>query len=161
MTRLAALFVAAALAFACAACKSAPSEPPKASTGDYKGEHKIRFGEEPPPSESAPAKEGGDSKVLGWIAAPFENIVYLPWKLIGGGIKGGVDGVSAGFGKDASGNQRMPFIGAVFSPINLVFGLLTGAVEGVAIEPGLVGPDDSFGHAMSAPLKHPTSIWWY
>ena len=159
MNRLASLFVAASIAFGCAACKSSPEGPKQASTGDYKGEHKIRFGEEAPPPQEE--RSGGDSKVLGWIAAPFENVVYLPWKLIGGGIKGGVDGVSAGFNKDAEGNQRMPFLGVLFSPVNLVFGFLTGAVEGVTIDPGVVGPDDSFGHAMSAPLRHPTTIWWY
>src|SRR5262245_13780390 len=112
MKRLVALFAAVAIALACAACQTTPAEPTKASTGDFKGEKKIRFGEAPPPS--APEEKSGGSNALGWVAAPFENIVYLPWKLIGGGIKGGVDGVSAGFNKDAQGNQRMPFLGVLF-----------------------------------------------
>ena len=94
--------------------------------------------------------------MLGWVAAPFENVIYLPWKLIGGGFKGAADGVGAGFSKD-----RMPFLAALFSPANAVVGFLTGAVEGVALSPGLVGPGDNFGYAMSRPTKHATTIWWY
>ncbi len=157
MNRLVAVFLAAALAFACAACKSSSSAPPQASTGDFKGEHKIRFQEEAPP----PAESSGGSKALAWAATPFENIVYLPWKFVGGALKGVADGVSAGFGKDSSGNPRMPIMGVLFSPVNAVLGLGTGAVEGLAIEPVLLGPDDGFGHAMSQPMRHPTSIWWY
>jgi hypothetical protein len=156
MNRFFAFILVAALGLASAACKSAQSEPPKASTGDYKGENKIRFSEEPANSSSS-----GGPTTLDYVATPFENVVYLPWKVIGGAIKGSVDGVSAGFGKDSSGNQRMPIMGLIFSPANLVVGFLTGAVEGVVIDPGVVGPEDSFGHAMGQPLRHPTSIWWY
>jgi hypothetical protein len=155
MNRFFALILVAAFGLASSACKSSQSEPPKASTGDYKGENKIRFSEEPTKASS----EGPSA--LAWAATPFENIVYLPWKVIGGALKGSVDGVSAGFGKDPSGNQRMPAMGLLFSPLNLVTGFLTGAVEGAVIDPGVVGPEDSFGHAMGQPLKHPTSIWWY
>jgi hypothetical protein len=148
----------ASFGLASTACKSAPSEPPKASTGDFKGENKIRFQEEP----AAETKSGSSGPGFwDYAAAPFENIVYLPWKVVGGAIKGSVDGVSAGFGKDPSGNQRMPAIGLLFSPLNLVVGLLTGAVEGAVIDPGIVGVNDSFGHAMNQPLRHPTPIWWY
>jgi len=157
MNRLFALLLAASFGLASSACKSAPSEPPKASTGDFKGENKIRFQEEPP----AKAADSGEPGFVDYAATPFENIVYLPWKVIGGAIKGSVDGVSAGFGKDPSGNQRMPAIGLLFSPVNLVFGFVTGALEGAVIDPGVVGPTDSFGHAMDRPLRHPTSIWWY
>jgi hypothetical protein len=157
MNRFFALVLVAAFGLASAACKSTPSDPPKASTGDYKGENKIRFKEEPEPSSSS----SGGPGAFDYAMVPFENIVYLPWKVIGGACKGGVDGVSAGFGKDSSGNQRMPIMGLLFSPLNLVTGFVTGAVEGAVIDPGVIGPTDSFGHSMGQPLRHPTSIWWY
>jgi hypothetical protein len=156
MNRFFALVLVAAFGLASTACKSSPAEQPKASTGDFKGENKIRFQEEPAKSSSS-----GGPGALDYVAVPFENIVYLPWKVIGGALKGSVDGVMAGFGKDPSGNQRMPAMGLIFSPLNLAAGFVTGAVEGAVIEPGVVGPEDSFGHAMGQPLRHPTSIWWY
>jgi hypothetical protein len=45
--------------------------------------------------------------------------------------------------------------------VNAIAGFGTGAVEGVLLKPVLVGPGDSFGHAMAQPTKHATSIWWY
>jgi hypothetical protein len=156
MNRRFTVLLAASLALASAACKSAPSEPPKASTGDFKGERKIRFKD-----EGVPEGEASGPGVIDYVAAPFENIVYLPWKLVGGAGKGAVDGVAAGFGKDDEHRPRMPAIGLLFSPLNAILGLLTGAAEGVADEPVLVGVDDSFSHAMGRPLRRPTTIWWY
>lgn len=85
-----------------------------------------------------------------------ENVVYLPWKPVGGALKGASDGVMAGFDKG-----RMPLLGLLFSPVNLAVGFVTGVFEGAAGSPGVVGPSDDFGRAMSAPTKHTTSIWWY
>ncbi len=155
--RIAALVLLAALALAGTACSTTPKEnaAPKTSTYGGEGNPKIKFGEKSDGGGEAESSGGGAS-AFAWALTPFENIVYLPWKLIGGGAKGGADGVRAGFDKD-----RMPAIGLLFSPVNLVVGFLTGAVETVASKPVLIGPDDSFGHAMAQPTKHATSIWWY
>jgi hypothetical protein len=152
--RIAVLLLAAALGLA-AGCKSsepARQEPPKASTYDGEGPPKIKFQNESP-TGTEPAKGPG---FLDYVAVPFENIVYIPWKLIGGGAKGVSDGVSAGFAKD-----RMPILGVVFLPVNAIAGFATGAVETVAMSPVFVGPGDSFGHAMAQPTRHATAIWWY
>lgn len=142
------------LVLACAACKSAQQQAPqdqKASTYDGEGKPKIKFEDQQsdPKGRAAPG-------AMDYVMTPFENIVYLPWKLLGGAGKGVADGVSAGFAKD-----RMPIMGLVFSPINAVAGFVTGAVEGVALSPGVVGPSDDFSRAMGQPLRHPTSVWWY
>jgi hypothetical protein len=141
------------LALACGACKTAQpqQQQEKPSTYDGEGKPKIKF-------EESPSNSGGRAApgAFDYVMTPFENIVYLPWKLLGGAGKGVADGVSAGFGKD-----RMPILGLVFSPLNAVAGLVTGAVEGVALSPGVVGPSDDFSRAMGQPLRHPTSIWWY
>ncbi len=145
----AAVLVAAQLAQGCKT--SGQSAPPEQGSGGAEvTKSGVKF--------TQPAEEGssGTPRALKWAATPFENVVYLPWKFVGGGCKGAVDGVGAGFAEG-----RMPFLGALFSPVNLVAGFLTGAVEGVALPPVLVGPDDSFGYAMSQPTKHPTTIWWY
>jgi hypothetical protein len=142
------------LVLACAACKTAQpqaQQDQKPSTYDGEGKPKIKF-------EEAPAQTGGrpGPGAVDYVMTPFENIVYLPWKLIGGAGKGAADGVSAGFAKD-----RMPIMGLLFSPLNAAAGLVTGAVEGVSLSPVVVGPSDDFSRAMGQPLRHPTSIWWY
>jgi hypothetical protein len=141
------------LGLACGACKTAQpkQDDTKASTYDGEGKPKIKFDDQPadPKGRAAPG-------TVDYVMAPFENIVYLPWKLIGGAGKGAVDGVSAGFAKD-----RMPIMGLIFSPINAAAGLVTGAAEGIILSPGLVGPSDDFARAMGQPLRHPTSVWWY
>lgn len=154
--RIVSFLLVAALAFASAACSTPPKDKSaqKASTYEGEGDPKIKFGDKTGGNRDE-SSEGG-SNVLGWALAPFENVVYLPWKLIGGGVKGASDGVRAGFDKD-----RMPFLALIFSPVNALVGFGTGAVEGVALKPVLVGPGDSFGHAMAQPTKHATTIWWY
>jgi len=141
-----------------AGCKSSgpakSDEAPKASTYDGEGDPKIKFKSEPTPAPSESSSRGPGT--MDYIAVPFENIVYIPWKFIGGGGKGASDGVAAGFSKD-----RMPILGVIFSPVNLVVGFLTGAVETVVTDPLFVGPSDSFGHAMAQPTRHATAIWWY
>jgi hypothetical protein len=141
------------LALACASCKTAPpqQQDQKASTYEGEGKPKIKFENQSKEPGGRPAPGAFD-----YVMTPFENVVYLPWKFLGGAGKGVADGVSAGFAKD-----RMPIIGLLFSPLNAVAGLLTGAVEGVALSPGVVGPADDFSKAMNQPLRHPTSIWWY
>lgn len=108
------------------------------------------------PSPRRPRKATGAERAGQYALAVPENIVWLPWKMIGGGIKGASDGVQAGFDKG-----RMPLLGTIFAPVNLVVGLATGLVEGLLMSPGLVGPDDDFGRALSLPTKRETSIWWY
>jgi hypothetical protein len=148
------LFLAAALGLA-AGCKSsepARTEPPKASTYDGEGPPKIKFKNESPTGVEPSAGPG----FFDYAMVPFENIVYVPWKFLGGGGKGVADGVTAGFAKD-----RMPILGVIFLPVNVIAGFVTGAVETVVMDPVFVGPRDSFGHAMAQPTRHATAIWWY
>jgi hypothetical protein len=156
--RIAVLLLIPLLALSAAACSTTPKEnaAPKTSTYGGEGNPKIKFGEKSDTAGGQGEGSDGGASAFAWALTPFENIVYLPWKLVGGGIKGGADGVRAGFDKD-----RMPAIGLLFSPVNLVVGFLTGAVETVASKPVLITPDDSFGHAMAQPTKHSTTIWWY
>ena len=143
------LVTGSTLALACAAgaCKTAQHER-EASSGDYAGEEKIRFRSE--------GESSGGSNVAGYVLAPFENVVYLPWKIIGSGVKGASDGVGSAFSRD-----RMPVLGILFSPVNAVAGFVTGAAEGIGIQPVLVGPQDDFSRAMAQPTRHATTIWWY
>lgn len=159
--RIAVLFLVAALGLA-AGCTTtqtgpnAPSDAPvrKASTYDGEGDPKIKFKSDN--GDAGGGETSGGPSAISYVVAPLSNIIYIPWKLIGGGAKGASDGVSAGFSKD-----RMPILGVVFAPINLVVGFLTGAVETVALSPVFIGPGDSFGHAMAQPTRHATAIWWY
>ncbi len=84
-----------------------------------------------------------------------KNLVWWPWKIIGGTAKGTVDGIGAGFEED-----RMPVLGLVFLPVNAVVGLLTGFGTGVVSEPGAIGPYTNFGSTMGLPMQRPTPIWW-
>src|ERR1700704_709010 len=120
MPRAFVMTLALVLAFTSAACKSTHQDaPPVPSTGDASGEEKIRF--------STPAEEtsSGGPGAGAYIAAPFENVLWWPWKIVGTGIKGAGDGVGSGFQKD-----RMPILGFIFSPLTLCAGLVTGMAEG-------------------------------
>jgi hypothetical protein len=152
MRSIAALF-ALVLVFACAACKTSEDGGARMGAPDESG--RMRSVTE----TSAPSS--GEPGALDYVALPFENVVYLPWKFVGGALKGAADGVGSGFAKDNAGNQKMPILGILFSPVNLVLGFLTGAAEGLALPPGVIGPTDDFGRAMGGPMRHPTSIWWY
>jgi hypothetical protein len=145
--------VAAVLVLAAAAaggCKTSSDmqDPPPSGGAEMTESGAIRFR-----SESSSSSKGG---AMRYVTLPFENIVYLPWKLVGGGFKGAADGVSAGFGEG-----RLPVLGVLFSPINAVAGFVTGGVQGLARSPFLIGPDHSFSYAMSLPTTSPTTIWWY
>jgi hypothetical protein len=154
MSRLVAVVTLLLLALACAACKtSETSSGPRMGAPDESGRLKVTS------ETSGPSSD--DPGALSYVAAPFENVVYLPWKLVGGALKGAADGVGAGFAKDEKGGTKMPALGVVFAPINLVLGFVTGMFEGVALDPFLVGPSDDFGRAMGQPMRHPTTIWWY
>jgi hypothetical protein len=134
----------------------APAEPAPESEGlkaERSGQKGIKL-TSPDPEGTRADDEGPNAGDYAMVVP--ENAVYLPWKFIGGGIKGASDGVRAGFDKG-----RMPLLGLVFSPVNLVVGFLTGACEGSAMSPGVVGPSDYFGRAMSGPTKRATTIWWY
>jgi hypothetical protein len=98
----------------------------------------------------------GLARAGGYVLAVPANVLWVPWKIVGTGLKGIPDGVSAGFAKD-----RMPVLGLLFSPLNAVGGLLTGMAEGVAMSPALYGPDHDFGRVMGQPMRHRTTIWWY
>jgi len=140
-----------------------PNEPPPGAAGATDPAAGDAGG--PPDAAAKPAEKDGPKrprKATGleragqYALAVPANILWIPWKIIGGGVKGASDGVYAGFDKG-----RLPLFGTIFSPVNLVVGLGTGAVEGLVMSPGLVGPDDDFGRAMSLPTKRSTSIWWY
>ncbi len=84
-----------------------------------------------------------------------KNLVWWPWKIIGGGGRGFVDGIGAGFD-----DNRMPILGLLFSPVNAAIGLVTGLGVGVVSEPGVIGPRTPFGRTMGIPTQRPTPIWW-
>jgi hypothetical protein len=113
----------------------------------------------PKAPEAERVEKGGASgagRAGAYALAVPQNVLWVPWKIVGGGLKGAQDGVVAGFDKG-----RMPLLGILFSPINAVTGLATGLVEGAAMSPALVGPDDSYGRVMSSPLSRTTYVWWY
>jgi hypothetical protein len=84
-----------------------------------------------------------------------QNLVWWPWKAIGGMGKGFVDGIGAGFD-----DNRMPILGLLFSPVNAVMGLVTGFGTGLFSEPGAIGPRTNFSRTMGIPTQRPTPIWW-
>ena len=166
MIRAAATLVVVATALLAAGCASSPEPkepPPKSATDpaappDETGapDTTAKPGEKEKEGPKRPRKATGIERAGQYAMTVPENILWIPWKMIGGGVKGASDGVQAGFEKG-----RMPLFGVIFSPVNLVVGLATGVVEGLVMSPGLVGPDDDFGRAMSLPTKRSTSIWWY
>ena len=125
-----------------------PSSPPVAS--------ESRSGSASARPADAPAGPSVGSTIGGYVLAVPENIVWIPWKMIGGAFKGAGDGVGAGFAKG-----RLPALGVLFSPINLVTGFVTGFAEGAFMSPGVIGPSDNFGRTMALPTKRVTSVWWY
>jgi hypothetical protein len=84
-----------------------------------------------------------------------KNLVWWPWKILGGGGRGFVDGAGAGFD-----DNRMPILGLVLLPVNAAIGLVTGLGVGVVSEPGVIGPRTPFSRTMGIPTKRPTPIWW-
>lgn len=111
------------------------------------------------PAQDAPRKvvyEEPGPGVVDYVMVVPENVVYLPWKMVGGAVKGASDGVSAGFDKG-----RMPILGVVATPVNLAAGFVTGFFEGLAMSPGVVGASDNFGRAMGGVMKRDTTVWWY
>lgn len=109
-------------------------------------------------AEEAPSDGSSGLGRAGKVAATVPaNIVWIPWKMVGGAVKGASDGVQAGFDK----GRGMPIVAAAFSPVNLVVGFVTGFFEGAGMSPVLLGPDDNFGRAFSSPTSRTTTIWWY
>ena len=180
MHRIARILSVVAVAFAGAlasGCASTPEEKPPArdasaagaqgaapgapgATGEpgAGGEKGTGAGTGSPEDEPTRRREeqSGLSRTGDYVMTVPENLVWVPWKMIGSGIKGASDGVQGGFDKG-----RLPFFGVLFSPVNLVVGFGTGFVEGLLMAPGLIGPDDDFSRAMSLPTKRETEIWWY
>lgn len=115
---------------------------------------KWKYEDDAQPGSSPSARKGPGAGDYA-LAVPA-NIVWIPWKMVGGALKGSSDGVQAGFKKG-----QMPFLGAVFAPVNLAAGFVTGFFEGAAMSPGLIGPEDDFSRTMAAPTKRTTTIWWY
>jgi hypothetical protein len=109
------------------------------------------------PSEDVGVERSGPQPVgFGDYAMTVpKNIVWWPWKIIGGTGKGFVDGIGAGFD-----DNRMPVLGLIFSPVNAVMGLVTGLGTGIVSEPGVIGPRTNFGRTMGLPTQRPTPIWW-
>lgn len=112
--------------------------------------------ETPPEPVVRPGKSEGGARAVQWLWKGPLNLVWWPWKIVGKGVRGIVDGVSAGFGEG-----RVPIIGLIVSPVNAVVGLGTGLVEGIGMGPGLITPDTDAGRAFAKPTSVPTSIWWY
>lgn len=107
------------------------------------------------PALSAPEDDPHAPGALDYIATVPENVLWWPWKIVGGTGKGFVDGIAGGFGPD-----RLPILGLLFSPVNAAVGTATGLVTGTLSAPGLIGPRDNFGKTMSLPMERPTPIWW-
>lgn len=127
------------------------------TTVDEGGGSRARVPDAPSKTSVAPPEPGrGGPGAMDYVMVVPENVVYLPWKTVAGAFKGASDGVYAGFDQG-----RMPAIGAVFSPVNAAVGFVTGFFEGMVAPPGVLGPHDDFGRAMSAPTKRTTTIWWY
>ena len=84
-----------------------------------------------------------------------KNIVWWPWKIIGGTGKGLVDGIGAGFDEN-----RLPVLGLIFSPLNAAIGLVTGFGTGIISAPGAIGPRTNFSRTLDIPTQRPTPIWW-
>ncbi len=93
--------------------------------------------------------------VLDYLSTVPENAIWWPWKIVGGTVKGFVDGIAGGFTPD-----RLPILGLLFSPVNAAVGTLTGFTIGTLSAPGLIGPRDNFSKTMSVPMARPTPIWW-
>jgi hypothetical protein len=149
------LAVAAASSAACASSPDA-ADPEVKRSDAASGAAPAAPAAEAAPSGRKSKKASGAERAGEYALTVPQNIVYLPWKLIGGGVKGASDGVQAGFDKG-----RMPLFGLLFSPVNLVTGFVTGAGEGLVMPPAVVGPDDDFGRAMAGPTDRDTTIWWY
>ena len=143
--------VAATALGACASSPAAdgPAGPGAASPRSAETSASSATTEMSSPRDSGPG-------VGAYAAVVPENIVWIPWKMIGGAFKGAGDGVGAGFAKG-----RLPALGVLFSPINLVTGFVTGFAEGAVMSPGVIGPSDNFGRTMALPTKRVTSVWWY
>lgn len=138
------------------ACASSPA--PAAGAPSAPGAPTARSAETSASSATTEMSSPRDSGpgVGAYAAVVPENIVWIPWKMIGGAFKGAGDGVGAGFAKG-----RLPALGVLFSPINLVTGFVTGFAEGAVMSPGVIGPSDNFGRTMALPGKRVTSVWWY
>lgn len=146
-----ALAFAALLAAGCRSAPTAAEESPKAPAAETAPDA-AKTGTEPAADEIRPSGPGVGAYAL---TVP-KNVVWWPWKAIGGAGKGAFDGVFAGFDKG-----RMPLAGLIFSPVNLVAGFVTGLVEGIAMPPGVIGPTQNFGKTMASPTRRTTTIWWY
>lgn len=137
----------------CATAKGgASSEPPSSQPVASES----RSGSASARPDDAPAGPSVGSTIGGYVLAVPENIVWIPWKMVGGGLKGASAGVQTGFTKG-----DMPALGLLFSPLNLVLGFVSGFVEGAAMSPALIGPSDNFGRVMESPTKRSMNIWWY
>ena len=146
--------VLCAIACAASACATSGSKSDASGAGSGSGSERERAAAAADPTYIEPENHGPGA--VDYVMVVPENVVWLPWKLIGTAGKGAVDGASAGFGRPG-----MPILGVIFAPVNIVAGFVTGLAEGAVMSPGVVGPSDKFGKAMAAPTKHDTSIWWY
>lgn len=146
-----AALLAAAVAFA-PACVT--TSEPKDGMSSTVSRDTAKGGGESAPGDSGQSGVGRAGKIAATVPA---NIVWIPWKIVGSGLKGASDGVHAGFDK----GRGMPLLAVLFSPVNLAAGLVTGIFEGAAMPPLLIGPDDNFGRTFSSPTSRATTIWWY
>lgn len=90
-----------------------------------------------------------------WAALVPGNIVWWPWKAIGRGGRGIVDGSAEGF------DHGMPILGVIFLPLNAITGFVTGLAEGAWMGPGIITPDHDYGREMAKPIRLPVTVWWY
>ena len=140
-----------ALALCLGACQTTPPEDTgwDATVREEEGEKSLEL-------RSRSRRSSGMARVGEWAYKGPLNVAYWPWKVVGRGLRGTVDGVSAGFE-----DGRMPMFGLLFSPINAATGLVTGMGEGIVKSPGAITPDTDVGSAFGRPTKDPIRVWWY
>jgi len=98
----------------------------------------------------------GIARVGEWMyVAPLHG-VWWPWKMVGHGGRGAVDGVTEGMT-----GGKLPFLGLLFSPVNAATGFLTGMVGGFAMKPYTLNPDMALGKTFARPTATPVNVWWY
>jgi len=136
-----------------AGCSSMPSAATDSYATDVPG---VPLQDEERVVEQTGSDSGPKSIGFGDYAMTVpKNIVWWPWKIIGGTGKGFVDGLGAGFDEN-----RMPILGLLFAPVNAVIGTVTGLGVGTFSEPGVIGPRTNFGRTLGLPTQRPTPIWW-
>jgi len=82
------------------------------------------------------------------ILAVPETVLWWPYKVVSGALRGGYDGVADGIG-----DAPMPAVGVVASPVTGALGILKGIGKGLSQGPAIVRSSGEFGRALGAPWR--------